>query len=99
MLYSKKLLRVKTTGSFKNLAQEVLRISFKGLVQRLNGYAGIFMYVSLTFLQWPSTVCFTDLGKLNLLMVVQSYAKAIFFLFLPQPPLKTKLTIKVVKIE
>ncbi len=45
-----------------------------------------------------STVCFSNLGKLNLLMVVQFYAQANFSL-LTQLPQKINLASKVVKSD
>jgi hypothetical protein len=45
-----------------------------------------------------STVCFTDLGKLNLIMVVR-FLSLNQFLLLPQLPQKVELTSKVVKVD
>ncbi len=46
-----------------------------------------------------TTVCFTDLGKLNLLMVGGSILSSSQFLLLPQLPQKMELASKVVKVD
>jgi hypothetical protein len=53
------------------------------------------MKTGFLFVLQLKTACFTDLGKLNLLMVL-SYSQ---FLLLPQLPQKIELASKVVKVD